>query len=87
VHGLDSIAAALEEIARGGSRSAEAAGTLERWLDQVRGRGACKHPDGAVRFVESGLRVFGAELARHRRGSCAGTGRPQLPVGPRKGRR
>jgi NADH:ubiquinone oxidoreductase subunit F (NADH-binding) len=86
VHGLDSIAAALEQAARGGSRSAEAAGALQRWLDQVRGRGACRHPDGAVRFVESGLRVFAAELERHRRGSCAGTGRPQLPVGTRKGR-
>jgi hypothetical protein len=80
VHGLDSIAGALAQIA-GGTAKPAVAGALERWLDQVSGRGACRHPDGATRFVRSGLRVFADELALHGRGSCSGSGRPLLPVG------
>jgi NADH:ubiquinone oxidoreductase subunit F (NADH-binding) len=47
----------------------------------IDGRGACRHPDGVVRFVTSGLSVLGAEIEQHRRGGC---GRPvlgQLPIG------
>jgi NADH:ubiquinone oxidoreductase subunit F (NADH-binding) len=54
-----------------GDRTGDAETQLRRWLDMVKGRGACKHPDGAARFVESSLRVFGAEVERHRRfGPC-----------------
>ena len=38
-----------------------------RWCDEIKGRGACHHPDGAVRFVQSALSVFGDEIQRHRR--------------------
>ena len=41
-----------------------------RWCADVRGRGACHHPDGAVRFVESALRVFARDIEAHRRGRC-----------------
>jgi NADH:ubiquinone oxidoreductase subunit F (NADH-binding) len=54
---------------------------LVRRLPAVRGRGACAHPDGAVRFVASGLNLLADEIARHARGGC---GRPvlgQLAVG------
>jgi NADH:ubiquinone oxidoreductase subunit F (NADH-binding) len=47
-----------------------AAGTHEwvaRWADDVVGRGACHHPDGAARLVSSCLHVFGAEIDRHER--------------------
>jgi NADH:ubiquinone oxidoreductase subunit F (NADH-binding) len=82
VYGLDAIAAALGVLAGRKHRDAKnAEAAVARWAGQVKGRGACRHPDGAVRFVESGLRVFSAELARHRRGSCTGSGRPLLPVG------
>jgi NADH:ubiquinone oxidoreductase subunit F (NADH-binding) len=40
----------------------------------VQGRGACHHPDGAVRFVMSGLHLLREETVRHRTGG--GCGRP-----------
>ena len=48
------------------SNAAEA--HLTRWLAQMQGRGACKHPDGVARFVASSLRVFADEIARRRHG-------------------
>jgi NADH:ubiquinone oxidoreductase subunit F (NADH-binding) len=49
---------------------------LERHLAVVPRRGACAHPDGAVRFVASGLRAFWSDVETHRdRGHC---GRPLL---------
>lgn len=55
VHGLDAIAGALESLARGDRAAAD---RLRRWTAHVRGRGACRHPDGAARLVESALAVF-----------------------------
>lgn len=52
-----------------------------RHADLVVGRGACAHPDGASRFIHSGLATLHEELVAHRSGGC---GRPvlgQLPVG------
>ena len=34
-----------------------------RWSGQLAGRGACRHPDGAVGLLQSALRVFGDEFA------------------------
>jgi NADH:ubiquinone oxidoreductase subunit F (NADH-binding) len=65
VYGLDAIAGAFESLARGDGDAGNAAAQLRRWADQVRGRGACRHPDGAARFVESALDVFAADVARH----------------------
>lgn len=39
---------------------------LRRWSREVRGRGACHHPDGAVGFLQSALRVFEDDFAAHR---------------------
>jgi len=80
VHGLDAIARALEQLAWGGRGGRKEDPRLTRWLEQVTGRGACRHPDGATRLVSSGLRVFAEEAARHAAGSCTGARRPQLPV-------
>jgi NADH:ubiquinone oxidoreductase subunit F (NADH-binding) len=79
VHGLAAIAADLEQIARRNDADA-AARALERRLPQLAGgRGACRHPDGVVRFVASALRVFAAEAELHaRHGRC--TGRARRPV-------
>jgi NADH:ubiquinone oxidoreductase subunit F (NADH-binding) len=88
LHGLDAIARALVQLAWGKSGRRERDARLDHWLELVKGRGACRHPDGAVQLVESGLRVFAAEAAVHERGSCSGAGRPQLPVEPpRRGER
>jgi NADH:ubiquinone oxidoreductase subunit F (NADH-binding) len=68
VHGLRAVAdgvAALADGRRGGDRE-----RLVRWASEIRGRGACHHPDGAVRFVLSALSVFAREIDDHRRGRC-----------------
>ncbi len=64
VHGLAAIAGGLSSLVRGGGR--DTAAQLRRWSDDVEGRGACRLPDGAVRFVRSGLKVFAADIERHR---------------------
>ena len=56
---------------------------LERWLEQVRERGACRHPDGTARFVASALEAFSGELELHLRGQCSGHGRTVLPLDKR----
>jgi NADH:ubiquinone oxidoreductase subunit F (NADH-binding) len=74
VHGLAAVADDLEQLLRG-DRADTA--RLERRLAVVAGRGACRHPDGAVRLVASALRVFEGEVERHLagRGCCAGAAR------------
>jgi NADH:ubiquinone oxidoreductase subunit F (NADH-binding) len=48
---------------------------LRRRLSVIPGRGACRHPDGAVRFAASALRVFGPHLREHEAGHrCAAAG-------------
>jgi NADH:ubiquinone oxidoreductase subunit F (NADH-binding) len=66
VHGLAAVAAGMALLARGDNRTG-ARERMPRWLAQVRGRGACRHPDGAARFVESALDVFADEITRHER--------------------
>jgi NADH:ubiquinone oxidoreductase subunit F (NADH-binding) len=80
--GLDAIARELRRAAAGQSASVP---LLRRWLGQVDGRGACRHPDGAVRLIRSALDVFGPELDLHARGWCSSTGPdPVLPVPQRR---
>ena len=75
VHGLAAIA---DAVAAHRIQPAN----IKRWASMVEGRGACRHPDGAARFVRSALEVFADEFDRHvRHGGC---GRPYecvLPVG------
>jgi NADH:ubiquinone oxidoreductase subunit F (NADH-binding) len=70
VFGLASIAAELTALASGAGADRA---LLRRWLGQVDRRGACRHPDGAVRFIRSALRVFAAEADLHARGWCSAT--------------
>jgi NADH:ubiquinone oxidoreductase subunit F (NADH-binding) len=67
VFGLDAIAGELEQAAAGGGCDLP---RVRRWLRDVTGRGACRHPDGAAFMVGSALRVFRAETALHERGRC-----------------
>jgi NADH:ubiquinone oxidoreductase subunit F (NADH-binding) len=41
---------------------------LGRFMGEISGRGACRHPDGALRMLSSALVVFGDDVHRHRRG-------------------
>jgi NADH:ubiquinone oxidoreductase subunit F (NADH-binding) len=67
LYGLPAIADDLAELAqRRGSN--DATSRLHRRLGEVSGRGACRHPDGAVNLVRSALTVFAADIAAHRRG-------------------
>ena len=79
VYGLRAIADSMGAIADGLADDAECA-RVERWAREIRGRGACHHPDGAVRFVASALSVFADEIEWHRHQRCGA--RPAgLPVG------
>jgi NADH:ubiquinone oxidoreductase subunit F (NADH-binding) len=81
VHGLDSLAATLEQIAAG-TAPARATQRIERLAALVSRRGACSHPDGAVSFILSALESFSADFAQHaRHGSCEGCAHPaELPL-------
>jgi NADH:ubiquinone oxidoreductase subunit F (NADH-binding) len=67
VNGLHAIAATFNELAHGKGRSNGVA-QLVRWGTHVEGRGACRFPDGAVRFLRSALALFGDDLDRHASG-------------------
>jgi NADH:ubiquinone oxidoreductase subunit F (NADH-binding) len=81
VHGLDAIAGAIEAVAHGAA-TAGVGQRIARWCSLATGRGACRHPDGAVRFITSGLQVFAEEFADHaRHGRCdACASAPELPL-------
>ena len=70
VHGLAAIADSICAMADGVAHQRERDRVL-RWTAEIRGRGACHHPDGAARFVESALSVFANELESHRRVRCS----------------
>lgn len=77
--GLPAMAADVAALTAGGGAGTAAALGHAR---VVTGRGACAHPDGAARFVTSGLHLLQDEVHQHaRHGTC---GRPvlgRLPVG------
>ncbi len=81
VNGLAELARTVEEIAAGAA-AAKAAQRIEHLAALVRGRGACGHPDGAVRFVLSALRAFDEDFQDHaRHGRCDACLRPgELPL-------
>lgn len=62
--GLRSLADACIRISEHGSNP-EDLHRLQRWSNDVRGRGACKHPDGAVSLLQSALHTFAHEFSTH----------------------
>jgi len=90
VFGLPALAEDLELLAVGRAGPT----TMDRLRGRaslIAGRGACRHPDGVVRLVESALVAFADDLERHARGhACRGTAAPSvlnIPRNARPGRR
>lgn len=76
--GLPALVDDLIMLNRGQSLGAT---NLKRQTSQLRGRGACAHPDGAVRFITTGVAAMAAEVEAHRRhGRCGRPVRAQLPL-------
>ena len=67
--GLGAIAHATRRLAAK-SPQADDLERLQRWSGQLAGRGACRHPDGAVGLLRSALAVFADDLAAHQRRRC-----------------
>ena len=63
VHGLAAVADDLDQLLH--PRGTVDRVRLERRLALIEGRGACRHPDGAVGLVASALRVFASDVERH----------------------
>jgi NADH:ubiquinone oxidoreductase subunit F (NADH-binding) len=71
VFGLRAIADATTRLANGNPEGDELE-RLRRWSGQIAGRGACRHPDGAVGQLLSSIRVFEGEWELHqRRRTCS----------------
>jgi NADH:ubiquinone oxidoreductase subunit F (NADH-binding) len=81
VFGLDAIAAVTEDVWRGTAQG-DAVARLVRWAGDIEGRGACRLPDGAVRFLRSALAAFREDVRQHGRGRpCRGASRGiTLPI-------
>jgi hypothetical protein len=83
VHGLAAVSGAFDRLVR--LDGSDVRPQLARWLELVKGRGACRHPDGAARFAASALAVFAGEVDHHvRRGRCSSRANPLLPVPERR---
>jgi NADH:ubiquinone oxidoreductase subunit F (NADH-binding) len=67
--GVPAIATAMEGVAYG--RDDPRGNHLRRWSAQVRGRGACGHPDAVARVVHTALEVFEDEILAHASGRCS----------------
>jgi NADH:ubiquinone oxidoreductase subunit F (NADH-binding) len=82
--GLPALAHLLRRVADGRPERDDAE-RLQRWTWQLGGgRGACKHPDGAVALVRSALGTFATDFADHLRGRpCRGRSRPPSLTVPR----
>jgi NADH:ubiquinone oxidoreductase subunit F (NADH-binding) len=72
LNGLPRIATQLKSVAFTGGTQ-QAIEEMRRLAGMVVGRGACHHPDGSMRFLHSGLRVFAAEVELHVAGHCSRT--------------
>lgn len=64
--GLPAIAGDLAQLAASQPQG-EPLERLRRRFGEISGRGACRHPDGAVRMAASALSAFGADAHAHAR--------------------
>jgi NADH:ubiquinone oxidoreductase subunit F (NADH-binding) len=79
VFGLPAIAELASDLTAGRLTRAGRK-RLDRYVHEVAGRGACRHPDGALRMWSSALSVFADDVHRHRRGRTCGA--PDFAVLP-----
>ena len=85
VNGLGAIAETMERIAVSNAVPSDL-DRVRRWVDMVRGRGACHHPDGAVGMLSSALTVFNDHLSVHvSRQRCYGANVAGFPPPPAPG--
>ena len=85
IHGLAALAEAMQRIATSAPQGGDHE-RVKRWIEMVRGRGACHHPDGAVGQLESALGAFESHLRLHLRGiACPGLGVSGFPQPPPPG--
>ena len=78
--GLPDLAQILDTVVDG-SGGTKALEEVRRASGMVRGRGACSHPDGTVRFIASALSVFADDVAAHAlSGGCGRNTKGVLPV-------
>jgi NADH:ubiquinone oxidoreductase subunit F (NADH-binding) len=78
--GLAAVAADFDLLAATRMKGASLR-ALQQRLGVIPGRGACRHPDGIVRFAATALEVFDHEVQRHLSGHCSAQRRhPVLPV-------
>ena len=75
--GLPAITADFDALAMGAA-DRDLLPRLQRRLGVIPGRGACSHPDGAVRLAASALHTFADDVAAHR----AGRPCPATVLGP-----
>ena len=81
LYGLGALADAFAAIVQGTARQGEERRML-RWAEEISGRGACHHPNGATRLIVSSLRTFGAEIAAHRGRACRARAAGLPGIGP-----
>lgn len=74
LRGLATLAQTISAIATGRA-ARDQLPALEHWAAQLaHGRGACKHPDGAVALLQNALQVFSEDVTLHlRHGACSGS--------------
>ncbi len=82
VFGLPAIAELAADLTAG-RLSRQGRKRLDRYVHEVSGRGACRHPDGALRMWTSALSVFSDDVHHHRRGRTCGA--PDFAVLPLPG--
>ncbi len=79
--GLPAIADDLAQLASSAGRKAIRSAGCSGASAQITGRGACRHPDGAVRMAASALQAFAADAHAHaRRRLCLASRRGRQPA-------
>jgi NADH:ubiquinone oxidoreductase subunit F (NADH-binding) len=85
IHGLAALADAMHRIADSTPQPGDME-NVRRWIDMVKGRGACKHPDGAIGQLQSALKAYEGHLRMHLYGQpCYGSRTGGFPQPPQPG--